>query len=251
MYDFRELLRNLVVRDIKKRYKRSALGFLWVMVDPLLMMLVFYIIFGTFFGRSVGNYTAYVISGITMWQLFAQGTKVSSKALLGNRDLINKIYLPKSIFPVSIVVSAIVHFVFSLVPLFLIIIISGTKLNVDLIYIPFVVSLIFLFSIGISLGVATFAVFFYDVVYIYDVLIMAWMYLSAIFYPVSIIPEKLQFLMSFNPLYHYINLFRACLYDTSIPKTEHFVIGLVFALASFLTGLYVYSRNRDRIMFYL
>lgn len=251
LYRYKELLRNLVSRDIKKRYKRSTLGFLWVMLDPLLMMLVFYIVFAGLFGRTVGNYTAYVISGITMWQLFSQGTKVASNAFIGNRNLLNDLYIPKSIFPVSVVASSLVHFVFSLVPLFVIIIVSGTTLSYDIIFLPFVVFLIFIFSLGISLAISTLAVFYQDVIYIYNVMLLAWMYLSAIFYPVSILPEKFRMLMTFNPVYHYISLFRACLYDTAMPKTEHIIWGTVFALVSFLIGWGIYHKNKDRIIFYL
>lgn len=250
-YRYRELLKNLISRDIKKRYKRSALGFLWVMLDPLLMMLVFYIIFAGFFSGSVSNYTAYVISGITMWQLFAQGTKVASIAFMNNRTLINKLYIPKSIFPVSVVASSLVHFIFSLVPLFVIIIFSGTSLSHNVILIPLIVCLVFIFSLGISLTISTLAVFFHDVIYIYDVLIMAWMYLSAIFYPVSILPEKYRVFMLFNPVYHYIALFRASLYDNTIQMTGHFLWGIAFALLSFLIGWAIYLRNKDRIVFYL
>jgi ABC-type polysaccharide/polyol phosphate export permease len=221
------------------------------MLDPLLMMLVFYIVFAGLFGRAVGNYAAYVISGITMWQLFAQGTQVSSDAFIGNRSLLNKLYIPKSIFPFSVVASSLVHFVFSLVPLFIIIIISGTTLSYDVIFLPFVVFLIFMFSLGISMAISTLAVFYQDVIYIYNVMLLAWMYLSAIFYPVSILPEKFRMLMTFNPVYHYISLFRACLYDNTILKTEHIIWGTVFALVSLLIGWGIYHKNKDRIVFYL
>jgi len=251
LYAYRELLRNLVSRDIKKRYKRSALGFLWVMLDPLLMMLIFYIIFSGFFGKTVHNYTAYVIAGITLWQLFAQGTKVASLAFLLNRNLINKLYLPKSIFPVSVVASSVVHFIFSLVPLFLLIIFSGTNLSSNIVFIPVIVLIIFIFSLGIALTISTLAVFFHDIVYIYEVILLGWMYLSAIFYPVSILPKKFQIIMSLNPLYHYISLFRGCLYDKTLLTTEHVVFGLIFALFSFTLGWSIYYKNKDKIIFYL
>jgi len=251
LYRYRELIKNLVIRDIKKRYKRSILGFLWVMLDPLLMMIVFYAVFVGIFGRTLYNYTAYVISGITMWQLFAQGTKISSMTLISNRNLITKLYMPKSIFPLSVVVSSFVHFLFALVPLLLVIILSGTSISANVLFIPAVVLLIFFFSLGISFAVSTIAVFFHDAVYIYDVLLLAWMYLSAIFYPVSILPEKLQFLMSFNPVYHYIVLFRGCLYDNNISLSEHMLYGLIFSLISFSLGWIIYIKNRERIVFYL
>lgn len=251
IFRYRELLRNLVSRDIKKRYKRSTIGFLWVMLDPLLMLLIFYVIFSGSFGGSVGKYSSYVMSGIILWQFFSQGTKVSSTAFLQNRNLINKVYLPKSIFPLSVVSSSLVHFIFSLVPLFLIIILSGAKLSLYILLLPYVVGIVFIFSLGIALTISTLTVFMHDVIFIYDVLLMGWMYLSAIFYPVSILPQKLQSLMSFNPMYHYISLFRGCLYDAALLNGEHIISGSVFAVVSFLIGWSIYFRNRDRIIFYL
>jgi len=251
IFRYRELLRNLVSRDIKKRYKRSALGFLWVMLDPLLMLLIFYVIFSGLFGGSVGKYSTYVMSGIILWQFFSQATKVASFAFLQNRNLINKIYLPKAVFPLSVVSSSLVHFIFSLIPLFIIILFSGITLSFSILLLPYVVGLVFMFSLGIALTVSTLAVFMHDVIYIYDVLLLGWMYLSAIFYPISILPEKLQVLMSLNPLYHYISLFRACLYDTALLTSGHIVYGSVFAVLSFLIGWSVYYRNKDRIIFYL
>jgi ABC-type polysaccharide/polyol phosphate export permease len=251
IFRYRELLRNLVSRDIKKRYKRSALGFLWVMLDPLLMLLIFYVIFSGLFGNSVGKYSAYVMSGIILWQFFSQGTKQASFAFLHNHNLINKIYLPKAVFPLSFVSASFVHFIFSLVPLFIIIIFSGTKLGFNILLLPYVVSIVFIFSLGIALTIATLAVFMHDVIYIYEVLLMGWMYLSAIFYPVSILPPKFQVFMSFNPLYHYISLFRGCIYDITQLTAEHIIIGSVFAVLSFLIGWGIYYRNKDKIIFYL
>jgi ABC-2 type transport system permease protein len=251
IFRYRELLRNLIERDIKKRYKRSALGFLWVMLDPLLMMLIFYIVFAGLFGKAVGNYTAYVITGIIMWQLFAQGTKVASTAFIQNRNLISKIHLPTAIFPVAIVGSSVAHFIFSLVPLFIIILFSGTTLSYYIVLLPVAISLIILFSVGISLTISTLTVFFHDVLYIYDVILIGWMYLSAIFYPVAILPQKFQTLMSLNPLYHYISLFRACIYDTTLPILEHLMFSTAFAVISFVVGWSIYHQNRDKIIFYI
>ncbi len=250
LFRYRELLRNLIARDIKVRYKRSALGFLWVMLNPLLMMLVFYFLFSNIFGKTVGNYTAYIMSGITLWQLFAQGTSVSSLAFLTNRNLISKIYLPKSIFPISVVASSLVHFVFSLVPLVLIVIASGTTISPYVAFLPLIVVMLFFFSLGISLAISTLSVFFHDVIYIYDVILIAWMYLSAIFYPVSILPEDFRILMSLNPIYHYISLFRASLYGNAIPM-DHLMFGGAFAGVSFLIGWAIYRGNKDKIIFYL
>jgi ABC-type polysaccharide/polyol phosphate export permease len=251
VFRYRELLRNLVSRDIKKRYKRSAVGFLWVMLDPLLMMLIFYVIFSGIFRASVGNYAAYIMCGITLWQLFAQGTKTSGIIFLHSRNLLDKVYLPKAIFPLAVVLCSVVHFIFSLVPLFFIIILSGTQLSYDIVLLPFVLCLVVLFSLGIAFTVATLSVFFHDVNYIYDVLLMAWMFFTPLYYPVSVLPEKFRPLMELNPFYHYLSLFRACVYDGTIPKIEHFVIGTLFSASSFLVGWVIYQRNKDKLIYYL
>lgn len=248
---YKELLRNLVSRDIKKRYKRSALGFLWVMLDPLFMMLIFYVVFGQLFGKAVGRYTPYAMSGIILWKFFSQCTRASTTSFIINRQLINKLYLPKVIFPFSVVVSALVHFAFSLIPLFLILVFSHPHFDSRLLLLPFVIGLVTVFSFGISLMISTLAVFFYDVVYIYDVVLLAWMYLSAIFYPVSILPQKFQVLLSCNPVYHYVSLFRASVYDSAMPITEHLIYGTVFAVLALVIGWIIYFKNEDRLVFYL
>jgi ABC-type polysaccharide/polyol phosphate export permease len=251
LFGYKELLRNLVSRDIKKRYKRSALGFLWVMLDPLFMLLIFYVVFGHVFGKTVGKYTPYAMAGITLWKLFSQSTSASVTSFIANRQLINKLYLPRSIFPVSVMMSALTHFAFSLIPLFLILILSHTQFGYPILLLPLVVGLLTVFSLGLALVFSTLAVFFYDIVYIYNVLLLAWMYLSAIFYPVSIIPENIRFLLTLNPIYHYISLFRACLYDREIPIAGHLAYGAAFAVLSLALGWIVYSRNKDRLVFYL
>jgi ABC-type polysaccharide/polyol phosphate export permease len=248
---YKELLKNLVIRDIKIRYKRSALGFVWVMLNSFLMVLILYAVFSGLFWDKVPHFTAYIMSGIIVWQLFSKSTQLSGYSFIHNRNIINKIYLPKSIFPISVVSSAFVHFLFSVVPLLFILGITKTSLSHNILWLPFVVGLVYLFSLGISLTVSTLAVFFQDIIYIYDVMLMAGMYASAIFYPVSIVPKKFLIILHINPLFHYIMLFRACLYDDTIPKMDHLFIAIICSLASLLIGWYIYNRYKERIIFYL
>jgi ABC-type polysaccharide/polyol phosphate export permease len=248
---YKELLKNLVLRDIKIRYKRSALGFLWVMLNSFLMVLILYAVFSGLFWNKVHHFTAYIMSGIIIWHLFSQSTQLSGISFIHNRNIINKIYLPKSIFPMSVVTSALVHFLFSLVPLVFILVITKTSLSHNIVWLPFVIGLIYIFSLGISLTVSTLAVFFQDVIYIYDVILLGGMYASAIFYPVSIVPKKFLILLQANPMFHYIMLFRACLYDDTIPKMNHLFIGTLCAFASISIGWLVYNKYKDRIIFYL
>src|ERR1039458_9024565 len=163
---YKELLRNLVIRDIKVRYKRSVLGFFWVMLNPLLMMVILSMVFSGLFRVSTQNYTSYLLSGIILWNFFSQSTSASVFSLLSNSNLIKKIYIPKVIFPLSVIVSAVVNFLFSLVPLFLILAVTGTSLGGHIYILPLAIILVGMFSLGISLIVSTLAVFFHDTIYI-------------------------------------------------------------------------------------
>ena len=145
---YRELLRNLVAKDIKIRYKRSVLGFFWVM---LLMMIILNMVFSEIFHMSGKNYAVYILSGFIVWNLFSQSTSTSLMSFTGNRDLIKKIALPKAIFPLSVGLSALIHFVFALIPLFIIMFFAGTHISPRIFMLPFIILSIMLFCYGISL----------------------------------------------------------------------------------------------------
>lgn len=248
---YRELLRNLVIRDIKVRYKRSVLGFAWVMLNPLFMMLILSFVFSALFKVTVPNYTAYVLSGIIFWHFFSQGTSVALLGFVGNSALLNKVYIPKTVFPLSVIISALINFILSLVPLFAILLITGTGISVRILLLPLGILLFLIFCFGVSLILSTITVFFKDMIYIYSVLLMAWMYVTPIFYPPTIIPREYQFIFSLNPLYHFIELFRACLYTGSPRMYEHFMYSMAFSALTLLAGWAFYHRYKDRIVYYL
>ncbi|GAB4415718.1 MAG: ABC transporter permease [Thermodesulfovibrionales bacterium] len=248
---YRELLRNLVIKDIKVRYKRSVLGFLWVMLNPLLMMLVLNIVFSGLFKVSTKNYTAYLISGIILWSFFSQSTSTSIVSLVGNSNLIKKIYLPKAIFPFSVILSATIHFIFSLVPLFIIFLITGTSLSQNFYLIPVCVVMVMAFSYGLSLIISTLTVFFHDTMYIYDVLLLAWMYATPIFYPESIIPERFRVILNINPFYYFLSIFRTGLYMDVPAISEKVLYGFLYSIVTLLIGWLFYNTYKDRVVYYL
>jgi len=248
---YKELLRNLVIRDIKVRYKRSVLGFLWVMLNPLLMMLILSMVFSGLFNVTTKNYTIYLLSGIILWNFFSQSTSTSMLTFLSSGDLIKKIYVPKTVFPLSVILSAMINFLFSIVPLFLVMYITDTTPGRHLYVIPLVILSVSLFAFGISLILSTLMVFFHDTKYIYEVFLMAWMYATPIFYPESIVPIKYQFLLHINPFYYLLRVFRAALYLDIPAIGENLLIGFLFSTATFLIGLMFYSRYKDRIIYHL
>ena len=248
---YRELLRNLVLRDIKVRYKRSFLGFVWVMLNPLLMMLIMNIVFSEVFKVSTKNYTAYLLSGIILWNFFSQGTSTAVTSMVGNSNLIKKIYIPKAVFPLSVVLSATINFAFSLVPLSVIFLITGTEVSSHIYLLPVVFVLVALFSYGISLTLSTLTTFFHDTIYIYDVFLLAWMYATPIFYPADIIPQKFGLLLQLNPLYHFITVFRGALYMDVPSLAGSLFYGFLFSIVSVATGWLIYNRFKDRLVYYL
>lgn len=248
---YKELLRNLVIRDIKVRYKRSVLGFLWVMLNPLLMMLILNIVFSGLFGMSTKNFTAYLLSGIILWNFFSQSTSTSVSSFLGNSNLIKKIYIPKAVFPLSVVASAMINFIFSLVPLFIIFAITGTSVGPHLYLLPAILIMVAVFSFGIALILSTITVFFRDAQYIYEVLLLAWMYMTPIFYPESIIPKKFISIFHLNPFYYFLSTFRGALYMDVSAIPEKLFFGFLFSLTALVTGWFLYNRYKNRIVFYL
>ncbi|OGP75879.1 MAG: hypothetical protein A2V86_05745 [Deltaproteobacteria bacterium RBG_16_49_23] len=253
VFQYRELIRNLVARDLKVRYKRSALGFVWVMLNPLLIMIVIYLVFSQVF-KGVQNFAAYVISGLILWSMFSHSTSAATNSFLANGGLLKKIAVPKIIFPISSVISGLINFCFSLAPLFIIFLLTGASLKPSGLLLPLCIAEVLIFSLGIALILSTVVVFFHDVVYIYEVLLLAWMYFSPIFYPASILPDSLRKWMQFNPFFHYLSLFRGLLYEMGIDGAAlgtHFLYGFFFALFSLTVGVGVYIANRKKIVLYL
>lgn len=248
---YKELLRNLVVRSLKVRYKRSFLGFLWVMLNPLLMMLILSMVFSEIFKVSTKDYTIYILSGTILWNFFSQSTSASVHSFLGNSNLIKKVYMPRAIFPLSIVAAALVNFIFSLIPLFIICLINGTSINYNIYLLPVGIILLLVFSFGIALVLSTLTVFFHDTIYIYEVLLMAWMYITPVFYPESIVPHKFSFIIHLNPLYYFLSIFRGALYMDIPAMAEKILYAFIFSVASLLIGWFIYYLNKDRVVYCL
>ncbi len=239
------------MRDIKVRYKRSVLGFLWVMLNPLFMMLILNMVFSELFRVATKNYTSYLLSGIILWNFFSQSTSSALVSLLTNSNLIKKIYLPKAIFPLSVVMSAVVNFVFSLVPLFLIFYLTGTSVGGRIIMLPLVIVLVGIFCYGVSLILSTLTVFFHDTKYIYEVVLLAMMYMTPVFFPESIVPERFRIIFELNPMYYFISVFRGVLYMDVPFFYEKLLFASLFALGALSTGWIFYDRYKDRVVYHL
>lgn len=248
---YRFLIRQLVARDFKTKYKRSVLGVFWSFLNPLLTMAVQYIVFSTIFKSDIPNYPAYLLVGIVSFNFFSEACGMALSSVTGNAALITKVYVPKYIYPLTRVMSSLVNLAISLIPMALVCLLTGvhfTKASILMIY--FLLCL-FVFSLGLGMLLASAMVFFRDMQFLWNVLNMIWMYLTPIFYPESILPEQMRRVLLCNPLYHFLQNERMCILTGISPEPIVYVQCILIALAMLAAGAAVFRKSQDRFVLYL
>lgn len=248
---YKFLISQLVSRDFKTKYKRSVFGIFWSFLNPLLTMLVQFLVFSTFFKADTQNYPVYLISGVVCFSFFSECTQMCLNSISSNYRLITKVYIPKYIFPLAKTLSSSVNLAISLVPLLLVTIITGTALHLSFILMFFFLVCLIIFSLGVGMILATLMVFFRDIQFIWSVFLTIWQYATPIFYPAEIIPDKFKFIVQFNPLYHFIGCARKCLIDGVSPEPIQYIYCLIFAFGSLTIGSYIFKKCQDKFTLYL
>ncbi len=251
MKKYRFLIRQLVGRDFKTKYKRSVLGIFWSFLNPLLMMLVQYFVFSTIFKSDIPNFAAYLIIGTVMFNFFSESCGMTLTSILGNAGLITKVYMPKYIYPLTRTMSSVVNLVISLIPLLIVCLITGVRFQKSVVLFLFFLFCLVLFCLGVGMLLATSMVFFRDTQFLWGVLNMMWMYATPIFYPEKIIPDNMKIVLHINPLYHYLKYARMCILDGLSPEPAAYFQCLMIALGSLLVGAVVFYKNQDKFVLYL
>ena len=250
VFQYRDLIFQLVRRDVVTRYKRSILGIAWTMLQPMGMMLVLTLVFSTLF-NDVRGYPTYILSGLIAWTFFSQTTTAIIAQTVWGGELFRRIYLPRTSFAISSVGTGLVNIALSLVPLFVIMLIIGTPIRWSILFMPFVLLLIAAFTLGVGLIISTLAVFFPDISEMYQIILLAWMYLTPIIYPEQIIPPAYRYwFFNLNPMYHLVKIFRMPLYDGILPDWKTLLVGTVVSFLTFGIGWFVYSRKADEFAYY-
>jgi len=252
IFQYRDLIVALVARELKVRYRRSALGFTWTMLQPLLMMLVLQAVFSTLFRFSVANYPVYAMAGILFWNFFSQSIVSSMNSLRSNAQLLKKLPVPKEVYPISTVLSGVLNLIFALVPLLLILVITRQPLTPALLFLPVSIFLAALFTLGAGLLLSPLSVFFTDIVEMITVILSVVMYLTPIFYPMKILENsKYLPLVRFNPVRSILEVFRDPIYYGKIPPLSHLTVCVVISGVAFALGAVAFRRSSDRIPFYI
>jgi ABC-type polysaccharide/polyol phosphate export permease len=251
IYRYRDLVLALVARELKVRYRRSALGFTWTMLQPLLMMLVLQVVFSSLFRFQLANYPVYAMAGILFWNFFSQSVVASMNSLRGNALLLKKVPVPMAVFPIATVASGVINLIFALVPLLLILLITGHPLTPSLLFLPVAILLAALFTLGAGLLLSPLSIFFNDVVEMITVILSVLMYLTPIFYPKEIVPAKMRWVVRFNPLRSILEVFRDPIYYGKVPPLSHLTVSCVIVLIALGLGAWAFRKSSDRIPFYI
>lgn len=245
------LLESLVLREIKVRYRRSFLGIIWTLLNPILMMIIFTAIFSTLFARSVQNFPVYFLSANLAWQVFAQSTVLAMTSMVRGAPLYKRIHVPKYIFVLAAVISDVINYLIALIPLALLLLLVGHPLRPALLFFPVGVCIIVLFTLGVSFIMATICVFFDDITQLYAVILQATMYLTAIFYPIDIVPARFRVVIHLNPMYHMVELVRRPIYYGQLPSAETLLVSTALAFGALALGWTMFSRLSDRFAYYV
>lgn len=245
------LLSQLVKRDFKTRYRRSVLGVLWSLLNPLMIMTVQYLVFSSIFRFDIVNFPVYLLSGIVMFNYMSDATMQSMNSIVQNAALINKVYVPKYIYPFSRVLSSGVNFLFSLGAMYVVILGSGLAVTFNHIFLLFGIACVFVFVCGVSMFLAAIMVFFRDTQFLYSVLITAWMYLTPLFYPENILPSQVLMLVKFNPMYHFIRFIRDIILNNHVPDFRTWLFCAIMAIVPFVIGVLVFKRTQKKFILYL
>ena len=248
---FRPLLSELVSRDIKIKYRRSVLGVLWTLLNPLLMMIILSVVFSNLFKFDVENFPLYLLSGQIVFNFYSESTSSAMSAITGNAALIKKVYMPKYIYPVSRVFSSLINLGTSLIPLLAVMLLTRTWPKWSLLLLVFDILCLVVFVMGMSLILSTCMTFFQDTLFLWGVVSMIWMYLTPIFYMDTIIPEKFLALYHMNPMYQYINFARICIIDGISPNPISYLWCILTAVVVFAIGVSVFRKNQNRFVLYL
>jgi ABC-2 type transport system permease protein len=248
---YRFLLYNLVMKDFKLKYRRSVLGILWSMLNPLLMMFVITLVFAEIFRFDDEFFAVYYLTGWLIFNLVVEGTTGAMGSIMGGGSLIKKVYIPKYIFPLEKCLFALVNTLFAMIPIFAVMAFLGMPIRptVLLFWIPMFYTLIF--SIGFGMILATLAVFFRDITHLYAVWTTAWMFLTPIIYPAELVSESMRSVLRFNPLFHYVRMFRDLMIDGTPPNLRaHFICAAISGMF-LLTGLLVFKWKQGRFILYM
>lgn len=251
-WKYKDLLKQLVVRDLKLKYRRSFLGYIWSVLNPLLIMVVMAVVFSTMFKRDIENFPVYLFTGQILFNFMNQSTHQALNSISGNAAFLKKTYIPKYIFTFSKITSGLVDLLFSLGALLIVMLATHAHFSWYNLLFPFVMLQLYIFCLGLGLFLAQANIFFRDIQYIYNAVTTAWLYMTPIFYPIDMLsPELLWVVKHLNPMYFYIGQFRDIIYYGRMPGIVIMFAGCTAALVMLFIGTFCFLKKQDKFILYI
>lgn len=242
------VIKELVGREIKRKYARSFLGIIWSVLNPLLSMAVMSMIFTTIFKRSIENFPIYYLTGQIFWGFFSGATNAAMTALVDNRTLLVKVKLPKQTFVLARVYTALTNFGYTCIAYVLMLLVFRIKPSIYMVFLIFDVMFMLLFAMGIGYALSILYVFFADIKHLYSIILTLWMYMSAIFYPYESTTEFMQTVIGMNPVYVYIAFAREIVLHQSCPEVGMWIKMILWGVGSFALGYYVFQKKENMVI---
>ncbi len=245
------LISNLVLRDLRVKYRRSILGFLWSILNPLLMALIVNAVFSHIFRFSIDYFIVYYLMGSVLFNFMTECTMGSMLSVIYAGGLIKKVYIPKYIFPMQKCMFAFINMLFSITAIIAMIIITGMPVTWSALLFPVPLLYTAVFSLGLGLILSALTVFFRDIEHLYTVFVSAWIYLTPVIYPESILTDALRNIMRLNPMYYYVTYFRGLVMYGEIPGISFNLACAAYSLLFLILGMAVFKKCQDRFVLYI
>lgn len=246
-YDYKEMIVSLVKRDLKSRYKESVLGFFWMLLNPLLQLCVYTIVFSIILRMGIEKYYLFLFVALVPWTFFSTCLSSGTTVIISQQDMIKKIYFPREILPFSFVIAQFVNMLLSFVVVFAIVIISGVPFNLEaILFLPLIMLIEFVLALGCTMIVCAFTVYFRDMEHIVSVMTMAWMYLTPVVYPVDMVPEKFVRLFYLNPMTSLTIAYRDILYYGQKPQLETLLLAIAMGVTFLIIGFWSFNKMQRR-----
>lgn len=250
-YRYRELIWALALKELKIRYKRSVLGFLWALLNPMLLMLILTMVFSSIMLQNIKHYAIFLLSVLLPWTFFAQSLAYAADSIVGNGDLIKKVRVAKLVFPVAAVISNMINLLLSLIPLVLIVLVMRHPFYITWLYLPVPLLALTIFTLGGTFFFAAANVYYRDVAHILQIVLQAWFYVTPILYTIDLFPHKYQWLFKLNPVIFVLNGFRLSVYYGMLPTAQSIAASFVCAFLSLGIGYAIFRRYQDNFVFYV
>ncbi|WP_397386555.1 ABC transporter permease [Paenibacillus roseipurpureus] len=250
-FKYNNLLFELVVRDIKVRYRKSILGLFWTLLNPLMTMLVMTIVFSSLFKSNIPHFPVYYLTGSILFSFHSEATSQALTSIITNASLIKKVYIPKYLFPLSRVLSSMVNLGFAFIALLLVMIIDGAPFKGTIFLFLLPIFYLTLFTTGLSLILSAITVFFRDINHLYGVFTLLWTYMTPIFYPVSIISDQYRWIYEYNPMYYYISFFREIIINGSFPGISDNILCFTIGIISLTMGLFTFYKCQNKFILHV